>query len=160
MAAIKKILVPIDFSPATEDIVKFVTDFAKPLGSEVELLHVAETSDIYANPPLLYSDREFFETRVATLKEEIEALLQKYSDLMAKKGIKVHATWVSGNPFIEIVKIAKEKGFDLIAMGSHGRSGLEHVFLGSVAEQVLHNSPCPVLTLKKRGFKFKPLWHG
>lgn len=155
----KKILVPIDFSPATDDVINYAVFFAKQCNGELELFHVSEVADVYAETPLAYSDKEFFERHAANLKEEIEALLSSYSAKIAKEGVKSMMGYVSGNPFVEIIKKAKDDAFDLIVIGSHGRSGLEYVFMGSVSEQVVRNSPCPVLIVKKRGFKFKPLWH-
>ena len=155
---IKKILVPIDFSPATDDVMAYALYFSKQLKADIELFHVSEVADIYASTPWIYSDKEFFEKHVANLKEEIGALLKKYVDKLKKDGVSATASFITGNPFVEIVKKAKEELVDLILIGSHGRSGLEYVFMGSVAEQVVRNSPSPVLTIKKRGFKFKPLW--
>ncbi|MFC2075047.1 universal stress protein [Bdellovibrionota bacterium] len=159
MERVKKILVPTDFSAATKDVLDFVIEVAKPFQSEVTLLHVTETSDPYAEPPMFYSDREFFETQASSLKEEIEALLNKYKDILEKEGIEnVKLDFITGNPFVEIVKYTEKLDCDLVAIGSHGQTDLEHVFLGSVAEQVVRNATCPVVTIKKRGFKFKPVW--
>lgn len=155
---IKKILVPVDFSPATDDVISFASYFAKQFNGEIEIFHVSEVVDIYAATPWAYSDREFFDKHVANLKEEIDALLNKYVEKIKKDGVLVKSCAVTGIPFVEIVKKAYDENSDLIVIGSHGRSGLEHVFMGSVAEQVVRNSPTPVLVIKKRGFKFKPLW--
>ncbi|OGQ36000.1 MAG: hypothetical protein A3F16_08235 [Deltaproteobacteria bacterium RIFCSPHIGHO2_12_FULL_43_9] len=156
---IKKILVPIDFSPATDDVIEYALSIGKHFNGELNLFHVSEVADVYAETPLAYSDKEFFERHASNLKEEIEALLSAYSDKAKKEGVDSKMSFVSGNPFVEIIKKAKDDACDLIVIGSHGRSGLEYVFMGSVSEQVVRNSPCPVLVVKKRGFKFKPLWH-
>lgn len=155
---INKILVPIDFSAATEDVIVHAKYFAKQFKSELELFHVSEVADVYADTPLVYSDKENFEKHASNLKEEIDALLSKYSEKIKSEGINCNIYFCSGNPFVEIVKRAIENSCNLIVLGSHGRSGLEYVFMGSVSEQVVRNAPCPVLTVKKRGFKFKPLW--
>jgi nucleotide-binding universal stress UspA family protein len=155
---VNKILVPVDFSEATEDLIAYAKYIAKQFNSQIDLFHVTEVADVYADTPLAYSDKEYFEKHAANLKEEIEALLLKYSEKLKAQGLKCDISFCSGNPFVEIVKRARERLYDLIVLGSHGRSGLEYVFMGSVSEQVVRNAPCPVLTVKKRGFKFKPLW--
>ena len=59
-----------------------------------------------------------------------------------------------GSPFLEIVRYAKDKNIDLIVLGTHGRSGLSHVLLGSVAERVVRKAPCPVLTVRHPEHEF------
>jgi nucleotide-binding universal stress UspA family protein len=59
-----------------------------------------------------------------------------------------------GSPFLEIIRYAKEKNIDLIVLGTHGRSGLAHVMLGSVAERVVRIAPCPVLTVRHPEHEF------
>ena len=60
----------------------------------------------------------------------------------------------TGVPFLEIIRYAKELEIDLIVLGTHGRTGLAHVLLGSVAERVVRKSPCPVLTVHPKGHQF------
>ena len=59
-----------------------------------------------------------------------------------------------GSPFLEIIRYAKEKGIDLIVIGTHGRTGLAHVFMGSVAEKVVRKAPCPVLSVRHPEHEF------
>ena len=60
----------------------------------------------------------------------------------------------TGTPFVEIVRHAKENDVDLIVMGTHGRTGLVHALIGSVAEKVVRKAPCPVLTVRPEGHQF------
>jgi nucleotide-binding universal stress UspA family protein len=71
-----------------------------------------------------------------------------------KKSLKVEEVLRIGVPFLEIVKLAKEKEVDLIVMGTHGRTGLAHALIGSVAERVVHHAHCPVLTVKHPQYRF------
>ena len=66
----------------------------------------------------------------------------------------MHAEVREGSPFYEIIRYAKEQDVDLIIMGTHGRGGLVHVLLGSVAEKVVRKSPCPVLTVRHPEHEF------
>ena len=56
-----------------------------------------------------------------------------------------------GNPYLEIVRLAEEESVDLIVLGTHGRTGLKHFLIGSVAEKVLRKAPCPVLVVREKG---------
>jgi nucleotide-binding universal stress UspA family protein len=70
---------------------------------------------------------------------------------MKKAGADIDSVLLSGNPYAEIIKLAKKEEVDLIVMATHGRTAIEHLLMGSVAEKVLRKSPCPVLTVKKTG---------
>jgi nucleotide-binding universal stress UspA family protein len=71
-----------------------------------------------------------------------------------KASLKMEEMIRIGVPFLEIIRVAKEKDVDLIVLGTHGRSGLSHVLIGSVAEKVVHHAHCPVLTIKHPQYKF------
>ncbi len=90
--------------------------------------------------------------------KEMEASAKKLLDeiVVSIKGsnIEVEGAVLSGEPFVEIIKHAKQKHIDLIVMATHGRTGIEHMLLGSVAEKVVRKSPCAVLTIKKTGQTF------
>ena len=62
---------------------------------------------------------------------------------------------VRGVPFVEIIRTAKEKNADMIVIGTHGRTGIDHMLFGSTAEKVVRKSPCPVLTVRMAGREFK-----
>ena len=62
---------------------------------------------------------------------------------------------VSGTPFLEIIRTAKEKEVDLIVVGTHGRTGLDHILFGSTAEKVVRQAPCPVLSVRLPGKEYK-----
>ncbi|HWM86759.1 MAG TPA: universal stress protein, partial [Kofleriaceae bacterium] len=72
------------------------------------------------------------------------------------EGLREVGTNISqGVPFAEVVREAREGGFDLIVMGTHGRTGLRHALIGSVAEKVVRKAPCPVLTVRPPGQEFE-----
>ncbi len=101
--------------------------------------------------PFTYAD-DFGIDYGAQLRE-MEATARRLLDdtvaSMKRTGAEIESVLLSGNPSAEIVKFATEESVDLIVMATHGRSGVEHLLMGSVAEKVLRKSPCPVLTVKK-----------
>jgi nucleotide-binding universal stress UspA family protein len=90
------------------------------------------------------------EDREKKLKEQYEMVVSRE----IKASLKMEGLTRIGVPFLEIIRTAKEKDVDLIVMGTHGRSGLSHVLIGSVAEKVVHHAHCPVLTIKHPQYKF------
>jgi nucleotide-binding universal stress UspA family protein len=141
------ILVPVDFSVHSERALAFATAIAK-CGGVLELLHVVEdpfvTGAWGANA---------FTPNMPELKDDMIADARSRLDVLKKAAaandrIVVAATVVTGEPARAIVEHAKTGAFDLIVMSTHGRTGLTHLFLGSVAERVLRTAPCPVLTVR------------
>jgi len=142
----KKILVPTDFSDQAENALKVAAQLAKKYDGEIFLLHMLElplelidptTQDNHANPP----EAIFF----------MKLAHQRFDDIMSRdylKGIKVHETVQFHEAFEGIMEISKEKGCDLIVMGSHGASGLKEVFIGSNTEKVVRHANLPVLVIK------------
>ena len=150
----RKILVPSDFSQASLHALHYAIDFAKRFNTQLHLLHVTE--DL---PVLSYVDYEGFDLSgfAARLREdaegEFERLLRETPDL---GDLQTQTAIQSGVPYMAIINEAKEEDCDLIILATHGRSGLGHFLMGSVAEKVVRNSPCPVLTVKMPEFQFEP----
>jgi len=140
-----KILVPVDFSEYTADILKHAMEIARRFDSTIHLIHVIPNMD-YFTP---YESFMAAENMVAVQKG-IEAEVRKDLDEMAKgiSGIPVVKAVRTGVSFVEIVDYVRTEGMDLVVMATHGRGGLEHIIIGSVAEKVVRRSPCPVLTIR------------
>jgi universal stress protein A len=145
--AVKKILVPTDFSAPSDEALRTAVGFAKVFGASIELVHVYVEPAYVLPPPVEMATFPFDMAQVlARLGEALEA----QRDRVREAGIPVEVTSLSGRPAQQIVAHAKKVGTDLIVMGTHGRSGFQHVLLGSVAERVVHHSPCPVLVVPTR----------
>jgi nucleotide-binding universal stress UspA family protein len=144
MIAVKKILVPTDFSECSAAAVNYGRAMASVFGATLHLLHVVQ--DPYTQPwaaeafpaPLGDLLEQWEQQAEARLKEQIP---------VAELGSAVIAT-VIGSPFYEIIRYADEQKIDLIVIGTHGRGPLGHMLLGSVAEKVVRKAPCPVLTVR------------
>ena len=144
---ITHILVPVDFSVHAEGAIDFAVTIAQRFGGTVELLHVVE--DPFVSGAW---NAEAFTPNIPELLDQMTAGAHRRLDSItaaaAAKGIPLAASVVTGEPSHAIVDHAKAGAFDLIVMSSHGRTGLPHLFLGSVAERVLRTAPCPVLTVR------------
>jgi nucleotide-binding universal stress UspA family protein len=147
MPKIKRILVPLDFSPASLKALDYAADFAKPLGAEVCVLFVVEPI-YYAVPDLAGAAAGttvgLIEEQRRSGKRQLERLQARY----AKRHIKLRTLLQTGTPYQAIVDNAKSLKANLIVMSTHGRTGMTHLLLGSVAERVVRTSACPVLTIR------------
>ena len=148
MKPIKKILVPVDFSMHTAQAVQFAADLSRRYEAPLELLHVLEPT-VYALPAAYVLPTPEQSTHI------MEGLRTQLSstelDAVRAGAWSVSSTLVQGSPIGEILRIAKEAQFDLIVMGTHGRTGIKHVLLGSVAENVARTASCPVLIVRADG---------
>ena len=146
---ITKILVPMDFSPHADRAFGYATSLARRLGAELTLVHVVE--DPYATGAW---GAEGYLPNVGELLQELivgtERQLAKLKETEAAQGLTVKTAVVTGRPSQAIIDRAASEGCDLIVMGTHGRTGLSHAVMGSVAERVLRKAPCPVLTVRAK----------
>ena len=133
--------------PPGADHIEFAVTIAQGFGGTVELLHVVE--DPFVSGAW---NAEAFTPNIPELLAQMTADAQRRLDSMkaaaADKGILLATKVVTGEPSHTIVEYANAGAFNLIVMSSHGRTGLPHLFLGSVAERVLRTAPCPVLTVR------------
>jgi nucleotide-binding universal stress UspA family protein len=139
MLPIRTILHPTDFSEPADNAFRLSCSLARDHGAQVVVLHVVA-------PPLAgYADGVFIPPPEG-YPEELRARL---SGLQARDSkVRVEHRLVEGDPVSEILRVAGEPGCDMIVMGTHGRTGLGRLLMGSVAEQVVRKAACPVVTLK------------
>ena len=148
MIAIRKILAPTDFSPHAETAVRYACGLAERLGSELHLLHVL--SDVVpAGPdPMLtpVMPPEYYrESEAQSLETLGRTLDPSWGEPPIVRTAVVWSSSVDG-----IVDYARDHEVDLVVIATHGRTGLSHVLLGSVAERIVREAPCPVLTIRVR----------
>jgi nucleotide-binding universal stress UspA family protein len=144
---IKRILVPIDFSHNSDVALQYAVQLAQPLGASVHLLHVVEnplaagmwSSSVYTS--------EVPGLQVDVVRDAEHRLAQMIPTIAGVRYGLDHTVRIGPAPET-IVDFASDELADLIVMGTHGRTGLGHALIGSVAEQVVRRAPCPVLTLR------------
>jgi len=146
-----KILCPVDFSEFTEEILAYATELAKKFNAELHVIHVIPNLN-YFTP---YESFLTPENLVAIEKNITKEVANDFDNLLKNIDIPVKKVIKSGVVFVEIIDYIKEQGIDLVVMGTHGRSGIEHILIGSVAEKVVRKAPCPVLTIRPKDRKFK-----
>ncbi len=141
----EKILVPIDFSEYTDDIVNCASEIARRFGSSLHLLHVIPNMDYFTPYESFMAAENMVEVQkgiAGEVEKDLEAVAAKIQDIPVTKAIR------TGVAFVELVDYVRQEGIGLVVMGTHGRGGLEHILIGSVAEKVVRKSPCPVLTIR------------
>ena len=140
-----KILHPTDFSGCAAQAEATAVDLARQLDGELVLFQVLVETPLYAEGLLnMPAVQRVYDAQRKWSEETLEA---RAGDLR-QRGIKASWRVQVGVPFEEIVRVAEEERADMIVMGTHGRSGLNRVLLGSVAERVVATSPCPVMTVR------------
>jgi glycine betaine transporter len=145
---ISRILVPVDFSAYSERALEYAIALAGRLGASLHLLHVVEdpiATGVWGGETVLPNLTELREELV----DGAERQLVTYREAAERAGVPVVSTAQVGLPAISIVDHATSLGVDLIVMGTHGRTGMAHLVMGSVAERVLRQAPCPVLTIRE-----------
>ena len=145
-STITRILVPTDFSTASDAALDFAKTIARAFGASLHLLHVFEDPILAGGFPEAYAPMPP-DTRAALIDDANRELTRRVSD---EERTRFNATTavVSGFAALAIVENAQEHDIDLIVMGTHGRTGVAHLFVGSVAERVVRLAPCPVLTVR------------
>ena len=151
MMAIKRILVPIDFSAPSLKALDDAVEFNQPYGAEIILLCAVEHN--------YYESLASVPNSGALVAEEVRAAQEKLEEIrenLAARGVKCRALVELSVPFQAIVDAAKKVNASLIIMSTHGRTGLAHVLVGSVAERVVRHAGCPILLLRSSADATKP----
>jgi len=155
-----RILAPTDFSKFSGFALEWAAYLAVCMKAELVLLHVITeeegqiVEEIVGEGAIVRIPKGVRQNVVDERKKMFKEQLKMAVSSEVQKSLKVEEVLKIGNPFLEVIKVAKEKDVDLIVMGTHGRTGLAHVLIGSVAEKVVHHAHCPVLTIKHPQYKF------
>ncbi|GGZ27294.1 hypothetical protein GCM10007049_20110 [Echinicola pacifica] len=140
-----KILVGVDFSKSSKNAIKFASGLAKALDASITLVHAYT---------LIYDFAAQTASYAADMEKQGAILIRKWSDVLEGKGIKSNSLILQKNPSDALIQIAEEEKYDMIVIGSTGKSGLSKVLLGSTASDLIRSSQTPVLMIPGKS-KFK-----
>ena len=140
----KKILFPTDFSHTGDAALEMATSLARDTGATLMIAHVEEAPNVYAGG-------EFYYGIPNPPTEELRRMLEEVKP--TDPGVKYEHRLLTGDPASTIVRLADEEDVDLIVMGTHGRTGIIRVLMGSVAEVIVRRAKCPVVTYKHKAEK-------
>ena len=145
MINLKTILVPSDFSECSDAALRYGLELARRFNADLHLLHVVQ------DPVTQPWAAEGFSVPVFEVVDEWRARAVERLAAAVPEADRARVTIVSvvATPYAEILDYAAGHGVDLIVMGTHGRSGVSHLLLGSIAERVVRRAPCPVLTVRQ-----------
>jgi nucleotide-binding universal stress UspA family protein len=143
--AIKRILVPLDFSERAKSALTYALPFAEQFDASLELVYVVE--------PLVYQvEMTYGQMGFPDVEEDLRVQgkneLENIREKEIKKRVHVQCSVRTGKPSAEIIQVAKEDAIDLIVIAAHEHTGMEHLFFGSTAEKIVRFAPCPVLVLR------------
>jgi nucleotide-binding universal stress UspA family protein len=149
--ALKRILVPIDFSMHSKNALKYAIPFAVQFSASIDLIYVVE-------PTIYPADFSIGQIGFPNVEEELRTRGSNELDELMEKEIanRVPARRVvrTGKPFYEILQYAEEENSDLIVIATHGHTDVEHMLFGSTAEKVVRRAPCPVLVVRSGEHEF------
>lgn len=153
MLSLKTILVPTDFSDASQAALEYARGLAEKFGASLHVLHVLEDLAAHA------WTTEVYVAALPGVHEEMERQAQERLGALfteEERGrFHVRSALRLGSPFVEIIRYARDEHADLIVMGTHGRGAIAHMLLGSVAERVVRKAACPVLTVRHGSHDFE-----
>lgn len=146
MAAIRRILLASDFSKTSAKAFTIAIILARSSRAALTILHVV--APIRPIAPDQYIGPETWQQLDAQNRRWADRRLTQLTARAKKAGVRADRLVTDGNPAAQIVRIAKGKRFDIVILGTHGRTGMARVFLGSVAGRVVATAECPVLTVR------------
>jgi nucleotide-binding universal stress UspA family protein len=145
MTDFKKIVIGTDFSENSNYAFKYALDMARKYDAALVLIHVvSEPTDLNG----FYVPHISFEKLEEEVREGAKRMMERFCEAHLGDYHKFETYIERGLPFAQVIKKAKETNADLIVVGTHGRTGLDHVLFGSTAEKIVRKSPVPVLTVR------------
>jgi universal stress protein A len=152
MPKLSRILVPIDFSECSRVALDYATTLAKTFEAKIDVLHVWEVPPYIPPEAMVGVPGHDTQSLADVAKGSAEQEMRRFVKDLEDDGVHVERTLLdSGDPGRTIVDVAEKEGYDIIVLGTHGRTGLSHLLMGSVAERVVRHSSCPVLTVRSPG---------
>jgi nucleotide-binding universal stress UspA family protein len=147
MSVFSKILVPVEYSEPCRDALELAAELAAPQSAALVVLHAWEVPT-YVSDHVSPGGHSLFDMVRQRAEEEMKTFL---AGAKLPGGVSVETRIESGEPAHVVLDAIRENGCDLVVLSTHGRTGLSHVVLGSIAEKIVRLSPVPVLTVPSRG---------
>jgi nucleotide-binding universal stress UspA family protein len=142
---ISKILFPTDFSDVSKRALSYAVFLQRMFNAQLEIAHVIFDETYLVTS---YVPQGTLQGFFSELEQGAEQHLTEFlAECEVLKGVAYNIKLLKGSPYAEIIRWAKESNADIIVIGTHGRTGLDHVLFGSTAEKVIGRAPCPVLTI-------------
>ncbi len=150
MIRMHKVLAPTDFSESSKRALRYAVSFAQEYGAELTVLHVVDV--IYYDYGWMYGGVPMPDRIICEHDENVKSELERFvNDCDRERVSDIKLEIAHGQPYREIIRYARSNEMDLVVLATHGRMGLSHLFLGSVAEKVVRGASCPVLTVHPGG---------
>ena len=141
---VTNILCPVDFSISSDSALAYASSIAKEYDAELHIVHIYEEPFAYAEPTTFVPP--------ADMQPDRERLEKTRPD---SPDVRFRHEFIVGHPADKLVDYANKYDIDLIVMGTHGRTGISRLLMGSVAEAIVRRAPCPVLTIKQPAVKLQ-----
>ncbi len=152
MINIDRILHPTDFSQNSAHALNYAYTMAQTFEAELHLVYVISEALVSVSPPMSgFLPEGYYQDVMESAESNLSQVLENDEGL--KSGIVRKV--IEGAAFVEIIRYAREQDIKMIVMGTHGYSGLMHLLMGSVAENVVRKAPCPVLTVHPEDHRFE-----
>ncbi len=148
MLAISRILTPVDYSPCSRAALEHALFFAARFGAKIDVMHVWDVPPSVRGDMLVVSDGAEQSMQNVLQHGANKEMNEFLANLSAENRARIAIRVEHGDPVPTILEVAARDGYDLVVMGTHGRTGLSHLLMGSVAEKVVRQAPCPVLTVR------------
>lgn len=150
MPKLEKILVPVDFSECSAAALSLARSYAEPVGATIDVLHVWRAPSFVPAGVMIAPETGGQLSLADAVEQAARSDLDAFVSDQRNAGLPIaEARLEEGEPWQVIGEVARRHDYDLIVMGTHGRSGLMHVLMGSVAERVVRQSSVPVLTVRR-----------
>jgi nucleotide-binding universal stress UspA family protein len=147
-----RILVPIDYSPSSRRSAEYALSLAAKVGATVDIVHVWDKPTYVSDAVMVRRPGEEQRSLSELIRENAESDMKEFiAGLAVPPGVALDHRLCSGEPVSTLIAELKKGGHQLVVLGTHGRTGLSHVLLGSVAERLIRHSPVPVLTVPPSG---------
>lgn len=145
---IQRILVPVDYSPCSKAALELAIELSAPLQATLDVVHVWDRPSYVTNVLMTSSEPVHGKSLFALIEQNAEHDLQEFLDgVETKAGQTLRGRLLTGEPAAAILRELSERPSDLVVVGTHGRTGLTHMLMGSVAEKLVRLAPVPVLTV-------------